>query len=158
VKARRDLILGFLALLTIPPLSLAACAPKLPAGVDEARLDDAISAAIGDPNTCVLIAPSGGSRVAYRYNTHTVCARVLPACEGEARRTVNDLLKAVARDGRPRAASCPSAPDGSREVAWAAGPVAGRGLIYAVVMEGERAFPSRMVVDRLTRAFKDAGL
>ena len=155
MSGRRSPIPGFLAFAI---LALAACAPKLPAGVDAARLEEAISAAIGDPNTCVLIAPSGSSRVAYRYNTHTACARTLPACAGEARQTAGDLLKAVARDGQPRAVSCPSVPDGSREVAWAAGPVAGRGLIYAAVMEGERAFPSRMVVDRLTRAFKDAGL
>jgi hypothetical protein len=139
-------------------LALGACAPKLPDGVRADRLDEAISQAIGDPNTCVLVAPSGQARPAYRYNTHTACARPLPACDAPGRRTVGDLLQAVAKDGRPRAMSCDSNPDGSRVVAWAAGPIAGRGLIYAAVMEGERAFPGRMVVDRLDRAFKDAGL
>ena len=139
-------------------LALGACSPRLPQGVERDRLDDAISQAVGDPNTCVLIAPSGSARPAYRYNSHTICARTLPTCLGGGQGTVTDLLVTVAKDGRPRATSCPSNPDGSRAVAWAAGPIAGRGLIYAAVMEGERAFPGRMVVDRLSRAFKDAGL
>jgi hypothetical protein len=139
-------------------LALCACQPGAPPGVDKDRLDEAVSRAVGDPNTCVLIAPSGTSKVAFRYNSRITCARPLPACSGPGQQTVGDLLKAVARDGAPRTASCPSSPDGSRGVAWAAGPVAGRGLIYAAVMEGERAFPGRMVSERLARAFKDAGL
>jgi len=139
-------------------LALGACAPRLPDGVDASRLTEAISQAIGDPNTCVLIAPAGSAGVAYRYNTRMVCSRALPACVGQDRQTVDDLLKAVASDGAPRAASCSSVADGSRGVAWAAGPVAGRGLIYAAVMEGEQAFPGRMMSERLARAFADAGL
>ena len=153
-RARRAVRL----LVILPVLALAACSPRLPRGVDPDRLTAAISEAVGDPNTCVLIAPSGTSRVAFRYNSRITCARPLPACSGPGQRTVGDLLKAVARDGAPRAASCASSPDGSRGVAWAAGPVAGRGLIYAAVMEGERAFPGRMVSERLARAFRDAGL
>jgi hypothetical protein len=139
-------------------LALGACSPSLPEGVDERRLAREISGAIGDPNTCVLIAPSGSDKVAYRYNTYMTCARSLPACEAPDKRTVNDLLAQVARDGAPRAMSCPSNDDGSRGVAWAAGAIEGRGLVYAAVMEGERAFPGRMMAERLARAFKDAGL
>jgi hypothetical protein len=145
----------FAVLLALAP---GACAPRLPAGVDEQRLTREISQAIGDPNTCVLIAPSGTDRPAYRYNTHLTCARILPACSTAGKQSVSDLLAAVARDGAPRATSCPSSADGSRGVAWAAGPIEGRGLVYAAVMEGERAFPGRMMAERLARAFKDAGL
>jgi hypothetical protein len=147
---------GLLCILSV--LAIGACSPRLPEGVDPDRLTAAISDEVGDPNTCVLIAPSGSSKVAFRYNSRITCARPLPACSAPGQQTVGDLLKAVARDGAPRAASCASSPDGSRGVAWAAGPVQGRGLIYAAVMEGERAFPGRMVSERLARAFKDAGL
>jgi hypothetical protein len=153
-RARRT----FRLLSLLPILALAACSPRLPEGVDPSRLNAAISDEVGDPNTCVLIAPSGTSNVAFRYNSRITCARPLPACTAPGQQTVGDLLKAVARDGVPRTASCASSPDGSRGVAWAAGPVAGRGLIFAAVMEGERAFPGRMVSERLARAFKDAGL
>lgn len=139
-------------------LALGACSARLPQGVDEARLKASISGAVGDPSTCVLIAPSGSDEVAFRYNTYMTCARSLPACDRPGRRTLDDLLAEVAKDGVPRAMSCPSSDDGSRGVAWAAGPVAGRGLVYAAVMEGERAFPGRMMAERLARAFKDAGL
>jgi hypothetical protein len=139
-------------------LALSACSPRLPEGVDEDRLAAEISGAIGDPNTCVLIARSGTDKVAYRYNTYMTCGRSLPACDAPGKRTVGDLLAMVARDGAPRAMSCSSNDVGSRGVAWAAGRVEGRGLVYAAVMEGERAFPGRMMSERLARAFKDAGL
>mgnify|MGYP007039431301 CR=1 FL=1 len=145
-------------LILLLALAPGACAPRLPAGVDGERLTHEISQAIGDPNTCVLIAASGTDKPAYRYNTHITCARVLPACSAPGKQSVSDLLTAVARDGAPRATSCPSNADGSRGVAWAAGPIEGRGLVYAAVMEGERAFPGRMMAERLARAFKDAGL
>lgn len=145
-------VLGFSAIV------LAACGPGLPSGVDRGRLHAAISSAIGDPNTCVLIAPAGGGRVAFRYNSHITCARTLPTCQGADQGTVADLLKAVAADGQARALSCPSSPDGARTAAWAAGPAPGRALVYAAVMEGERALPSRVMAERLARAFKAAGL
>jgi hypothetical protein len=139
-------------------LGLAACAPKLPGDVDPEALKRAVSRAVGDPNTCVLLGPTGQARPAWRYNTHTTCARILPACDQPGQRTVGDLLAAVAKDGRTRTLSCASSPDGSRTVAWAAGPVPGRALVYAAVMEGERAFPGRMVAGRLEGAFETAGL
>jgi hypothetical protein len=139
-------------------LGLAACSPGLPKGVSQERLDEAVSDAIGDPNTCLLIGKPGSGEVIYRYNTHTTCARSLPACDAPAMRTVDGLLKATARDGQPRTLSCNSSPDGSRGVGWASGPVAGRQLVYAAVMEGPRALPGRIMADKIDGALKDAGL
>lgn len=138
--------------------ALAACSPGAPEGVDKARLDEAVSSAVGDPNTCVLIGERGSGDLVYRYNSHMTCGRAVAACDGGGTRTAGALLKAVAADGRPRAISCDSAADGSRGVGWAAGPVPGRRLVYAAVMEGERSFPGRIMADRLAGAFEDAGL
>lgn len=140
-------------------LALAACGPKAPEGVDQARLDAEVSQAIGDPATCVLIAEAPGGKVVYRYNSHTACDRPLPACDVAGERTLADLVKRTAQDGQARALSCSSTVDASRGVGWAAGPVPGRpGLVYAAMMEGDRAFPGRMMAERLARAFRDAGL
>jgi hypothetical protein len=139
-------------------LALCACSPTAPEGVDEATLDDAVSKAIGDPTTCVMIAERGTGKVVYRYNTNTMCDRDLPSCEGPGTRKVADLVKLTAKDGQPRTLSCDSTADASRGVGWAAGPVAGKPLVYAAVMEGDRAFPGRMMAERLTSAFRKAGL
>jgi len=137
---------------------LAGCGPALPKGVDADRLNEAVSEAIGDPNTCVLIGAKGSGAVVWRYNTHTTCARELPACEGQRAQTVDDLLKAAAADGRPRNASCGNPSDASRGVGWAAGPVPGRPLAYAAVMDSRRALPGRIMAEKVEAAFKDAGL
>lgn len=135
---------------------LCACAPDAPPGVDKARLDEAISRAIGDPNTCVLIAERGGKTL-YRYNTATTCAKTYPDCDGPGDMSVGDLLEAVAKDGQPRYLSCPTLADRSRGVGWAAAPVPGKTQVYAAVMEGDRSFPGRMMADRLEGAFRRAG-
>jgi hypothetical protein len=135
---------------------LSACAPGAPAGVDKAVLDDAVSRAIGDPNTCVLIAEQGSGKVVYRYNSAGACRAEWPTCEGQAVRSATALAATAAKSGAVVAASCLSAP--GRTVAWAAGPIAGKPLAYAAVMEGERSFPGRMMADRLAKAFKKAGL
>lgn len=139
-------------------LALAACSPGLPKGVDADRLNEAVSDAIGDPATCMLIGRQGSGQVVWRYNTHTTCARSLPACDAPGARTLDDLLKATARDGRPRLLSCNSAPDGSRGVGWASGAIRGRGLVWAAVMEGPRALPGRIMADKVEGALHDAGL
>jgi hypothetical protein len=136
---------------------LSACSPGLPKGVSQDRLNDAISDAIGDPTTCVLIGRRGAGDVVYRYNTHTTCGRSLPACDAPAYRTVDNLLKATARDGQPRTYSCSSTPDGSRGVGWASGPIRGHTLVYAAVMEGNRALPGRIIAEKVEGALKDAG-
>lgn len=137
---------------------LAGCAPDAPPGVAKDRLDAEISRSIGDPNTCVLIGPKGGGRTLYRYNTATACAKEYPDCEGRGAMSIGDLLDAVARDGQPRYLSCDTLPDRSRGVGWAAAAVPGKDLVYAAVMEGDRAFPGRMMADRLEGAFRRAGL
>lgn len=139
-------------------LGIAACAPGAPQGTDKASLDEAVSRAVGDPNTCVMIAERDGGKVVYRYNTATTCARTLPACDGPATRTLKDLLEQTAADGQARHLSCNTAADGSRGVSWSAGPIPGRPLVYAAVMEGNRVFPGLMMTDRLSRAWTKAGL
>ncbi|MFZ5721695.1 MAG: hypothetical protein ACOY5Y_19750 [Pseudomonadota bacterium] len=146
------------AVLAAAALTLSACAPGAPPGVEKAELDAQVSRAIGDPNTCVLIAEAGSGRVLYRYNTATTCAREYPACDKPGARQLKDLLEATAEDGRPRTLSCNTRPDASRGVAWASGPIAGTGYVYAAVMEGDRAFPGRMVADRLEGVFRRAGV
>lgn len=136
---------------------LAACSPASMKGVDTAKLDEAVSRAIGDPNSCVLIAERGSGKVVHQYNSHAACRAKWPSCEGESLRNAGDLADLVAKDGQARALSCNTRADASRGVSWAAGPVAGRPLVYAAVMEGDRAFPGRMMADRLTRAFQRAG-
>ena len=148
------------AALSLSVLALAACSPGAPKGVDKDTLDAAVSRAIGDPASCLLIAEQGSGKLVYRYNTHTACARTLPACAGAAtsEQTLDQLLKATLKDGQARTLSCSSAKDASRGVGWASGPIPGKGLVYAAMMEGDRAFPGRMMAERLARAFKDAGL
>lgn len=146
------------AALALAALTLAACAPGAPPGVDKAELDAQVSRAIGDPNTCVLIAEAGSGRVLYRYNTATSCAREYPACDAAGARRLEDLLEATAKDGRPRMLSCNTRADASRGVAWASGPIAGTTYVYAAVMEGDRAFPGRMMADRLEGVFRRAGV
>jgi len=140
-------------------LSLGACAPTAPKGVEKQALDDAVERAIGDPSTCVLIAQAGKGKTVYRYNKGIICDRSWPSCEGAGGlRSVDDLLDATLKDGKPRTLSCFTNPDGSRGVGWASGTIPGKGLVYAAVMEGERALPGRMMAERLALAFRKVGL
>lgn len=149
---------GLAAGLALAAALLAACSPGLPKGVDRDKLDDGISSAIGDPNTCVLVGARPDGKVLYRYNSHTTCDRKLPACDRPGLQTVDDLLKATARDGQPRMLSCNTAADASRGVGWASGVLPKTHTAYAAAMEGNRAFPGRMIAERLADAFTDAGL
>ena len=138
-------------------LALAACAPKAPEGIDKIALDVAVNNAIGDPGTCVLIGEVSGATV-YRYGTNMTCARVLNDCLG-GQREVAALLQAAVGGAPPVNASCASLADGSRTVAWNAGPVEGEsGLVYAAVMEGEKTPPGIVIADKLKAAFAKAGL
>lgn len=139
-------------------LAFAACSPGAPKGVDKAKLDGAVSDAIGDPATCVVIAELGTGKIVYRYNTATVCDRVLPTCDGAGVRKVKDLAEQVAKGGPPVMSSCNTTSDASRGVSWAAGPLPAKGLAYAAVMEGTRTFPGRMMAERLEPRFHDLGL
>lgn len=160
MSAPRALALRNQAAFSLAALTLAACSPGAPKGVDKDTLDAAVSRAIGDPASCLLIAEQASGKLVYRYNTHTACARLLPACGGAAgaTQTIDQLLAATRKDGLARTLSCSSTVDGSRGVGWASGPIPGKGLVYAAMMEGDRSFPGRMMADRLGHAFKDAGL
>ena len=146
------------ALVLLAAAALAACQPSAPDGVDQAVLDRAIGNRIGDPSTCVLLARPDTGEVVYRYGTAVVCGRAYPGCRGEGVRTTEDLLKAFIAAPESVAISCPTAADGSRSVGWAAGPVAGRPLVFAAVMEGQRALPGMVMTDRLAGAFSEAGM
>lgn len=139
---------------------LAACSPKLPAGVDEQQLSESVGRAIGGPNTCVLLADKAG-KVVWTGGGYITCARNLPTCGGAVTTAQTVLEGAI---GKPaRFASCPSGP-GANTVGWAMGPVPvgeGKpdlGLSYVAVMEGERALPGREVQERVEEAFAKAGL
>ena len=144
------------ALLATLVLTLGACTPGAPPGVDKDALDEAVSRAVGDPATCVLIAERGTGRVLYRYNTATTCARELPACIGARKTRILKVVEDAAHGDRPRRLSCYTTADRSRGVGWASGPIAGKPLVYAAVMEGDRAFPGMMMADRLESAFARA--
>lgn len=140
-------------------LVLTACAPKLPAGVDDVRLSEAVGRAIGGPNTCVLLANKAG-KVVWTGGGYITCARNLPTCDGPVTTAQTVLEGAI---GKPaRFISCPSGP-GVNTVGWAMGPVpvgagkADHGLTYVAVMEGERALPGREVQERVEEAFTKAG-
>jgi hypothetical protein len=125
--------------------------------VSSAAVDTAVNDAIGDPNSCVLIGKTGGG-VVYQYGTHEVCGASWPTCQGSASGAVASLLAQVSKGGAPVEVSCPSNPDGSRGVAWAAGPVEGHALAYAARMEGPATPPGRVIAEKLKTAFKRAGL
>jgi hypothetical protein len=146
------------AALAVLGLALAACSPGAPKGVDKDKLDAAVSDAIGDPASCLMIAERGSGRIVYRYNTATVCDRALPSCEGPGARKVKDLAELVAKDGRPRKLSCLTTADASRGVSWAAAPLPAKGYVYAAVMEGTRTFPGMMMADRIEPRLHDLGL
>jgi len=147
-----------LTVIALGALALAACAPSAPKGVDKAKLDEAVSKAIGDPASCLLIADQASGRLVYRYNTPIACDRELPACDAKGMRTIDQLLKATRQDGQPRQLSCYSTADASRGVGWASGVIPGKGLVYAAMMEGDRSFPGRMMAERIDNAFAKVGL
>jgi hypothetical protein len=124
--------------------------------VDKAVLDEAISRAVGDPGTCVLIAQQG--KLVYQYGTHVVCGRQLPACDGPNLRDLAGLLKSAPTSGPDKTASCPSNPEQSRVVAWSAGPIAGTDMVYAAVMEGEQTPPGIVISDKLKGVFARTGV
>jgi len=152
---------GLLAALSLA-LVLGACSPGLK-GVDESALQDAVSHAIGDPSTCVLLVDAGGHTL-WRYGTHMTCARDLPTCgrPGDTQ-TIEDVARRAVK-GEELTISCPSSPDGLRSVGWASGKVQSSPkakhppLYFAALMEGERALPGREITARLADAFSDAGL
>ncbi len=141
---------------------LTACAPKTPEGVDAAALDEAVARAVGSPSTCVVVEKREGG-VVYRYGAHTTCARSLPACDAPGVTTIQTQLDA-AKTGKVRTASCDTADEASRGVAWASGPLPvltgkpDRRLVYAVFMESGDALSGLETKRRLEAAFERVGL
>ncbi len=149
------------AALLLSAVLLSACDPKPPAGIDPAVLDEAVARAVGSPSTCVMVTGNDGKAV-YRYGTHTTCARSLPACDVPGVTDIATQLDA-ARMGVTRTASCDTASEASRGVAWASGPLPAlvgkpdRKMAYAVFMEGVDALSGLETKRRLEAAFAKAG-
>lgn len=148
-----------LVLVALAAAGLSACSPKLPAGVDEAVLTQAIGKSIGSPSTCVIVADDKG-RTVWRGGGYITCSRNLPTCQGVETTTAGDVLKAGL--GKPaRFISCPTT--GANTVGWAVGPVPtgegkpARNLTYVAVMEGERALPGLEIKERVEHDFRKAG-
>ncbi len=141
----------------VAALLLSACAQsgKLPAK----KLDAAIGARVGDPTTCVVIADKTSGKVLYRYGEEFNCARALAACDRPGTLSGRQALGLAATPGG-RGASCASNPQGTRNVGWAEGVIAGSDppLIYSAVMEGQRALPGIEMNTRLAQVFSDTGL
>jgi hypothetical protein len=150
------------ALLILAAAGLAACEPRPPADVDQAALDEAVARAIGSPSTCVLVAENSG-KIVYRYGSNTTCARSILACDAGAATTTAKTQLETARTGVVRTTSCDTAPEASRGVAWASGPLPklegkpDRNMAYSAVMEGPEALSGREARIRLEAAFARVG-
>jgi hypothetical protein len=138
---------------------MAGCSGGAKSALPTDALDRAIGEAIGDPNTCLLLAYRASGKVVYRYGAPFNCIRGLPACD---RPGFMSAKQAVALAGTPggRKASCPSNADGSRTVGWAEGRATSqtRDLVYSAMMEGQTALPGNEMNARLYDAFQKAGL
>jgi hypothetical protein len=144
-------------------LTLGACGPKLPSGVNGQALDDGVAEAIGSPSTCVLAAEKASGKLVYRYGSHEVCARSINACDRPGTTTAQTELNAARSTGAVRTASCETAEEASRGVAWASGPLpalpgkADRQMVYSAFMEGPEALSGREAKRRLENAFAKVG-
>lgn len=151
-----------LAVAALAVTGLAGCGPRLPGGVDSEALDEAVAEAIGSPSTCVLVAQDSG-RLVYRYGSHITCGRSINACDKPGVTTLKPQL-ASARQGATRTASCATAADDSRGVAWVSAPLPDlpgkppRHMAYAAFMEDKNALSGREAKIRLEHAFEKAGL
>ena len=131
-------------------MMLAACGPKGPEGVDPDILAQAVGQSVGDPGTCVVLAERETGKIVWKSAKSYVCARTLPSCVTSAERSVEDLAKEAAKGGVLMT--------GCSNVTWAAGPTRRENLVFAAVMQGERALPGIEIARRLDKAFERAGL
>ena len=145
------------AALVLLTLGLAACAPEARKAINKDQLDDAIGAAVGDPNTCVVLASRSGKAVVYEFGNYLTCTHAWPDCAGGSR-TARDFLNQTIGKTDPTQQSCSSVADGSRGVAWSAGSTPNPDLAYAAAMEGPNVPPGVVIADKLKAAFKKAGL
>lgn len=145
-------------------LALAACQPPAPKGIDAQTLHDAISDAIGDPNTCVLIVEKGGGKVVFRYGEPTTCAIARPACDDAGGMMATEELGEKAAAGDVRTTSCDALGEAGDRVGWASGPITPSpgaqygDLAYAANMQGPSVLPGREIKVRLESAFRKAGM
>ena len=140
--------------------ALAGCSgPAAKSDLPTDALDHAIADAIGDPDTCLLLADRATARVLYRYGAPFNCIRGLPACDRPGFLSAKQAVALAATPGGRRA-SCPSNADGSRTVGWAEGAVTSkkRDLVYSAMMEGQTALPGQEMNARLYDAFQKVGL
>ncbi|MDB5480123.1 MAG: hypothetical protein JWO83_1176 [Caulobacteraceae bacterium] len=149
--------LRVLSLATVAALAGCSVPPRSALPTD--ALDHAVADAIGDPDTCLLLADRASGKVLYRYGAPFNCIRGLPACDRQGFLSANQALALAATPGGRRA-SCPSNTDGSRTVGWAEGKVAShqRDLVYSAMMEGQTALPGQEMNARLYDAFQKVGL
>lgn len=144
-------------------LALAACQPPGPKGVDPERLQSEVSAAIGDPNTCVLIVEKGTGAVVWRFGDYTTCAISRPACSAPGTLSTDELAK-LAAAGDTRTTSCDAFGEAGDRVGWASGPITPSAgaqygdLAYAANMQGPTVLPGREIKVRLESAFRKAGM
>ena len=149
--------------ITTTCLALAACQPPAPKGIDPERLQGAVSDAIGDPNTCVLIVEKGTGAVVWRFGDYTTCAISRPACSTPDTLTTDDLAKLAAK-GDVRTTSCDAFGEAGDRVGWASGPITPSAgaqygdLAYAANMQGPSVLPGREIKVRLEAAFRKAGM
>jgi len=129
---------------------LAGCSPKLPDGVDDHALQQAVADSVGDASTCVVLSDMKTGRKVWSQGALTACTADWPACTKPGRQTVEDLARETAK-GTVVKTGCES-------VSWAAGPIGDSGLAYAAVMRGERALPGMEIARRLEGVFANAGL
>lgn len=139
--------------------TVAGCSAPTKSALPADALDHAVGEAIGDPNTCLLLADRASGKVLYQYGAPFNCIRGLPACDRPGYMSAKQALVLAATPGG-RKASCSSNADGSRMVGWAEGKVASqtRDLVYSAMMEGQTALPGHEMNARLYDAFQKAGL
>lgn len=131
-------------------MALTACGPSGPKGVDKDLLAQAVGEAVGDPGTCVVLAERGSGKVLWRSTQPIVCARSLPSCVTPEKTTVEVLADKAAQGG--------ALVTGCADVGWAAGPTRRQDVVFAAVMQGDRALPGVEIARRLDGAFERAGL
>lgn len=145
-------------------LALAACQPPAPKGIAAQTLHDAVSDAIGDPNTCVLIVEKGSGKVVWRYGEFTTCATSRPACDDTTGTLTTDELGKKAAAGDARTTSCDAPGEAGDRVGWASGPITPSAgatygdLAYAANMQGPSILPGREIKVRVEGAFRKAGM
>jgi hypothetical protein len=131
-------------------VAMAACSPSGPKGVDTDVLAEAVGEAVGDPGTCVVLAERGSGKIVWRSAKSYVCGRTLPSCVAPTETSVEALAKRTAKGG--------ALMTGCSNVSWSAGPTRREDIVFAAVMQGERALPGIEIARRLDKAFERAGL